>query len=175
MVSYSVKDQAKAWAEALQTGTEPAILDLARIVFGLSSDLDRLEKLGIGHDSKGKSLGEKKDACIFLLASSLVADGLASLSDLEANPLELVSGIHKVHFCCCYLPSSMVGVLTNVKKYPSLDRDYPGIIPVVDLKRVTLERYLSSWTSAKQRVSSLLRRGSHFMAILRAGLSSALK
>ena len=151
------------------------ISDIARLVLGLSSDGVRLEKLGSGSDGIGANIETKKDVCLSLLMSSLLANGLESLVDLEANPLEFVSGIHKVPFCGCYLPSSMVGVLTNVKKYPSLARDYPGIIPVVDLKRVTLEQYLSSWTSAKQRVSSLLRRGSHFMEILRAGLSSALK
>ena len=119
------------------------ILDLDRIVFGLSSDQYRLEKLGDGQDGKGKNLGEMKDVCLSLLMSSLLANGLTLLLDIEATPLELVSGIHKVHFCGCYVPSSIARVIISVKKYLSLARAYPGLPPVVYLKQVTLERYLS--------------------------------
>ena len=59
---------------------------------------------------------------ISLLTSSLLNNGLASLSDLEATPLELVYGIHKVPFCGFYLPSLMVGVLISVNKYLNLAR-----------------------------------------------------
>ena len=72
-----------------------------------------------------------------LLTSSLLNNGLALLSDLEATPLELVYGIHKVPFCGCYLPSLMVGVLISVNKYLNLARAYPELPPVVDLKGVT--------------------------------------
>ena len=99
MVSYAVKVQAHDWCYALQTEVEPSISDLDRIVFGLSSDQYRLEKLGDGHDEKGKNLGEMKDVCLSLLMSSLLANGLTLLLDIEATPLELVSGIHKVLFC----------------------------------------------------------------------------
>ena len=58
-----------------------------------------MEKLGDGQDGKEKNLGEKMDVCLSLLTSSLLANSLASLSDLEATPLELVSSIHKVYFC----------------------------------------------------------------------------
>ena len=68
----------------------------------------------------GKTLGEKKDIFISLLTSYILTNGLVSLEDLEVNPLELVSGIHKVPFNGCYLPSSMVGALTSVNKYLSL-------------------------------------------------------
>ena len=78
---------------------EPSVLDISRICFGLSSDQYRLKKLGYGQDGKGKNIGEKKDVCIYLLTSSLLANGLTSLLGLEANPLELVSCIHKVPFC----------------------------------------------------------------------------
>ena len=96
MVSDDVKAQAKAWDKALQTWVEPAISDLARIVFGLSSDLDRLEKMGIGQYGKGKSLGEKKDACLSLLTSSLITNGMTTIYDLEVTPLVLVSVIQKM-------------------------------------------------------------------------------
>ena len=99
----------------------------------------------------GKTLGEKKDIFISLLTLSLLTNGFALLEDLEATPLELVSGIHKVPFNGCYLPSSMVGALTPVKKYLSLDRFYPGLPPIVGMQRVTLEQYLSSWMPAKHK------------------------
>ena len=126
------------------------ISDIARLVLGLSSDGVRLEKLGSGSDGIGANIETKKDVCLSLLMSSLLANGLESLVDLEANPLEFVSGIHKVPFCGCYLPSSMVGVLISVNKYLILACAYPGLLPVVDLQIVTLERYLSYWTSAKK-------------------------
>ena len=120
-------------------------------IFGVSSDIYRLEKLGDVQDGKGESIREKKYICLSLLLLSLLANGLELLLDLEDNLLELVSVIHKVPFCKCYLPSSMVVVLISVKMYLSLDRAYPGLLHVVDLKRVTLQQYLSFWTSAKQK------------------------
>ena len=83
--------------------------------------------------------------------TSLLTNGLTLLVDLEATPLVLVSGIHKVPFNGYYLPPSMVGDLTSVKKYLNLARVYPGIPPIVDLQHVRLERYLSSWMSTKKR------------------------
>ena len=66
---------------------------------------------------KGRISG---DVFISLLMLSLRTDGLASLSDIEATPLELVSGINKVLFFGCYLPSLMVRVLISVKNYLNL-------------------------------------------------------
>ena len=103
--------------------------------FYISPDQDKLEKLGGCQDGKGKNLG---GCFISLLTSSLLPNGLVSLSDVEATPLELVSGIHKVPFFGCYLPSLMVGLLITVKKYLKLARAYPELPPVVDLKGVTL-------------------------------------
>ena len=114
-------------------------LGYSQTFFYLSPDRDRLEKLGNGKGGKGNNLEEKKDVCLYLLTLSLLANGAALLSDFEATTLELVYGIHKVPFCGCYLPSSMVGVLISVKKYLSLDLAYPRPPPVIDLKRVTLE------------------------------------
>ena len=104
MVSDDVSIQYKAWAKSLQTGVDPAILDLATIVFDLSPDQDRLEKLG-GFLHGGKNLGEKNYICLTLLTLSLISNGLASFEDLEATPLDLVSVIHKVPFCGFCLPS----------------------------------------------------------------------
>ena len=100
---------------------EPVISYIATIIFDLSTDQDRLDNVGDGLHG-GKNLGEEKDICLTLLTLSLLSNGLASLEDLEATPLELVSGIHKVIICGCYLPSSMVGDPTFVKKYLSSDR-----------------------------------------------------
>ena len=47
---------------------------------------------------KGRISG---DVFISLLMLSLRTDGLASLSDIEATPLDLVSGINNVLFCGC--------------------------------------------------------------------------
>ena len=44
-----------------------------------------------------------------------------------------------------------MGVLISVKKYLSLACTYPGPPPMVDIKRVMLERYLSSWTFSNQK------------------------
>ena len=95
-------------------------LGYSQTFFYLSPDRDRLEKLGNGKGGKGNNLEEKKDVCLYLLTLSLLANGLVLLPNLEATPLELVSGIHKVHFCGCYLPSSIVRVLIYVEEYLSL-------------------------------------------------------
>ena len=79
-----------------------------------------MEKLGDGQDGKMNNLGENKDVFLSLLTLYLLANGLVLLSDLEATPLELVSVIHKVPFCGCYLPSSIVRVLIYVEDYLSL-------------------------------------------------------
>ena len=45
----------------------------------------------------------------------------------------------------------MVGVLISVKKYLRLARACPGLPPVIDLKQVTLKKYVSYLTSDKQK------------------------
>ena len=97
-----------------------------------------MEKLGSSSGGKGGNIGDKKYVCIYLLTPSLLVNGLESLADLEATPLYLVSGIHAVPFCGCYLPSSMVGVIISVKKYLSLSCAYPGLLPVEYFQRATL-------------------------------------
>ena len=146
-----MKTQASAWANALWNGKEPLISDLSDLVFDLSSLAYRLENLGDDKDEDGLNIDTKKETCLTLLTLSILQNGLKSLENLEANPLVLVSGIHKVLFCGCYLPLLIVGVLIYVKKYPILARVYPGLTPVIGMFRVTLERCLSSWTSANQK------------------------
>ena len=134
-----MKTQASAWANALWNGKEPLISDLADLVFDLSSLAYRLENLGDDKDEDGLNIDTKKETCLTLLTLSLLQNGLNYLEDIEATPLELVSGIHKVPFCGCHLTITMVGVLFSMKKYLSLACVYPGINPVVGMLRVMLE------------------------------------
>ena len=149
MVDISMKTLAVVWADALQTGKEPLILDLSELVFGLSASEVRLDKLGNDKDKDGLDIDTKKAKCLTLLTQSLLQNGLESLEELEATPSKLVSGVYKIPFLGCYLPLSTVGFLISVKKYLSLARVYPAPPPVVGVLRVMLEGYLSSWTSAK--------------------------
>ena len=63
---------------------------------------------GIGPEEK---LQAKKDTCISLLTSSLLANDIF----LEATPLALVSDIYKVPFNGRYLPPLMVGPRISAK------------------------------------------------------------
>ena len=44
-------------------------------------------------DHAGQSLEQKTQTCLTLLTPSILANGIASLDDLEATPMVLVSGI----------------------------------------------------------------------------------
>ena len=101
-------------------------MDLSELVFGLSALAVRLDKLGDNKDKYGPDIDTKRSKCLTLLTQYLLQNGLELLEELEANPLELVSGIHKVPFLSCYLPILMVGVLISVKKYLSLALVYPA-------------------------------------------------
>ena len=61
----------------------------------------------------------------------------------------LISGIHKATYCGCYIPLSIVGYVTSVKKLLRLSRIYPGLPPVVDMPIVMIEGYPSLWDSVK--------------------------
>ena len=67
MVDISMKTLAVAWADALQTGKEPLILDLSELVFGLSASEVRLDKLGNDKDKDGLDIDTKKAKCLTLL------------------------------------------------------------------------------------------------------------
>ena len=49
-------------------------------------------------DHLGKNIEQKTQTCFTPLTLSLLANRIATLDDLEANPLVLVSGIFKVPF-----------------------------------------------------------------------------
>ena len=138
-----MKAQAIDWANALHNGQEPVVCDLSTIIFELSSCKSRLEDLGSDkHD--GKIFFQKKQIRLSLLTLYLLTNGIATLNDLEANPLVLVFGIFKVPFNGCYLPLSILGALISAKQYLRLARVYPGLPPIADLESATLERQLSS-------------------------------
>ena len=73
MAPNKVNAQSHDWAAALLTGNEPSVFDLAVIVFGLSSSKDRLEAMMAG-DNREEELKAKKDECLSLLTSSLLAN-----------------------------------------------------------------------------------------------------
>ena len=98
MADTIVNTQTSAWDETLLTGKEPLISDLAKLVFDLSSLAHRLDNLVDDKDEDGLDINTKKAMCLTLLTLSLLQNGLDLLKDLEATPLELVSGIHKVPF-----------------------------------------------------------------------------
>ena len=149
-MDITVRTQAAAWDDSLWTGKEPLISDLAEIMFGLYSSAVRLEKLGEDKDKDGINIDTKISKCLTLLTQSLLQNGLELLEELEATPLELVSGIHKVPFLGRYLPLSIVGVLISMKNYLRLACVYPVLPLALGMLRFTLEGYLSSWTSAKK-------------------------
>ena len=98
-----MKTLAVSWADALRTGKEPLISDLSDIVFGLSSLAVRLENLGDDKDKDSLDINAKKGKflTLLLLTQSLLQNGLASLDELDATRLELVSRIYKVPFLGC--------------------------------------------------------------------------
>ena len=95
MSSNEVKAQHKDWAAALFTGNEPSGCDLDVVIFGLSSSKGRLETMIVG-DGREVKIKEKKDACLSLLTSSLITNGMTTIYDLEVTPLVLVSVIQKM-------------------------------------------------------------------------------
>ena len=140
----SAKTLALVWATALWTRMEDSTSDLATFIFGLSLQGVRLCEWGDSLDVDGVSFYTKKEACLILLTKLIRVNGLKYLEDLCATPLELVSGIHEGSAHGCYLPLSIVGDLISVKKFLSLARVYPGLLPVVSLNKVSLEGNLSS-------------------------------
>ena len=55
-----MKTQASAWDDALRTGKEPLVLDLAELVFGLSALAVSLDKLGDYKNKYGLDIDTKK-------------------------------------------------------------------------------------------------------------------
>ena len=109
--------------------------ELATFIFGLSSQEVRLQKWGKGPSIDEEIFMKNMSKCLTLLTKSLLYNGLESLEDLYATPLDLVSGIHKGSAHGGYIPLLMVGALISVNFFLSLSRSYPGLPPVVTLYR----------------------------------------
>ena len=60
MAEESVRTQASVWDDALWTGKEPLVSDLSKIIFGLSSSVDRLTKLGNDKDKDDVYIDTKR-------------------------------------------------------------------------------------------------------------------
>ena len=150
MPANEVKDQHKHWLEALSTTDDTMVCDLDRIVFHLSYLKTRLEAVLAG-DCNLIDLTRKRDSCLSLLTSSLTANGMRTLADLEGMPNDLVSTITKVPFLGRYLPHSMAASLVLAKEYLSLRRIHPNLPAIQDVTRLQLDSYLSSWSSAKKK------------------------
>ena len=82
-----LKTQASAWSDALWTGKEPLISDLAEIFSGLSSSAIRLEKLGDDKDKDGLNIDTKKENCLIFLTQYLLQNILEFMEELEETPL----------------------------------------------------------------------------------------
>ena len=114
MPTNEVKDQHKLWLEALSTSNDTTVCELASIIFDISSSKTRLEAVLAG-DRSEEELTRKKEMCLSLSTSSLTANGMRTLADLEGMPHDVVSMIPKVPSNGRYLPHSMVAPLVSVK------------------------------------------------------------
>ena len=150
MSTNEVKDQHNAWVVDLSAGDDTPLCELAYIIFDISFSGIRLEFLFAG-DAHREELKVKKATCLSLLTSSLTSIGMWTLEELEGTPLSLVSLIPKVPFNCRCLPPSMVAPLVSAREYLGLRRVHPGLPDLMELTRLKIDMYLSSWSSAKQK------------------------
>ena len=110
MPDSEVKDHHKKWLDALSTTENTAVCGLVRIVFDLSSVKEMLEEVLVC-DLNKTVLNKKKDSCLSLFTSSLAANGMRTLADLEGMPSDLVSMIPKIPWLGQYLPHPLVAAL----------------------------------------------------------------
>ena len=82
-----MRTQASTWDNSLQTGKDPLVLDLSKLVFGLSYLADRLAKLVNDKDKEDVNINTNRATCFTLLTLSLLQNVLKSLEDIEATPL----------------------------------------------------------------------------------------
>ena len=150
MSTNEVKDQHNAWLATLSTPDYTMVCELAGVIFDHSCSRTRLEAVLAG-EGNAAALKGKEYTCLFLLASSLTANGMRSLADLEGMPLGLVSLIPKVPFNGRYLPHSIVAPLVLVREYLGLRCVHPSLPGIRELTRLHLDSYLSSWSSANQK------------------------
>ena len=79
MAVGSVENQASAWDDALWTGKEPLVSDLAKLVFGLSFSEDKLDKLGNYKYKEGLDINTKIATYLTPKTSFFLHNGLKSL------------------------------------------------------------------------------------------------
>ena len=148
MPAHDAKELCKKWSAALSTSKDTTVGDLGRIIFGLSSSKQKLEADFLGN-LDGAVLNSKRDICIILLTSSIAANGMRSLADLEGMPNDLIDMIPKATSLGRYLPHQMMAVLVLSKQYLSLMCIHPSLPDIEDVTRLQLDSYLSFWSSVK--------------------------
>ena len=75
----------------------------------------------------GGILISKRDMCLTLLTSSLAANGMWSLADLEGIPSDLITMISEATLLGGYLPHQMMVLLVLAKQYISLMCIHPSL------------------------------------------------
>ena len=173
MNAHDAKDLCKKWLTSLSTNKDTTTSELGRIIFGLSSSKQKLEE-DLPDDQDEVLLTSKRDLCLTLLLSSLDANIMRSLAELEGMPSDVLTMIPKATSLGRYLPHQMMAVLVLAKQYLSLRRIHPSLLAIQDVTRLQLDGYLLSCSSVKERGSSLVLRRSHLMGILKSGPRSAL-
>ena len=118
------KTLSKKWVEALSTDQDPKRSELARLIFGLSSSKEKLERDLA--DDLGGDLTSRKGTCLTLLTSSLTHNHLRSLGDLRGMQDNMITNISKATSPRRYMPNTMVSTLVIVKQYLSLKSIYPS-------------------------------------------------
>ena len=88
-----------------------------------------MDKLGDNKDKYVLNIDTNIVKGLTLLTLSLLHNGIKLMKELEAILSELVSGIHKVTFCGCYLPFSKVGFYLREKVTQSNSR-LPRVSPL---------------------------------------------
>ena len=87
------KSLTKKWLEVLTTDQDLLSSELARLIFELSSSKQKLEE-DLADDRDG-DLTSPEDSCLNLLTSSLSANGMRSLADLEGMPSDMITMVPK--------------------------------------------------------------------------------
>ena len=142
------KSLTKKWLEVLSTDEDNLTSELGRLIFGLSSSKQKLEEDLLDDPDEGL-LTSRKDLCLTLVTSSLTANGMRLLADLEGIPSDLITMIPKANLLGRYMPHQMVAVLVLVKQYLYLRHFHPSLPAIKDVTRLQLYGYLSSWSSVK--------------------------
>ena len=135
MTSNDAKYLTKKWLKGLSTDKYNSTSELGRLIFGLSSSNQKLEK-DLFDDPDKDLLTRRKYLCLTLLTFSLTVNDMRSLSDLEGMPSNLITMILKATSLGRYMPHQMVAVIVLVKQYLSLRRFHPSLPAIKDVTRL---------------------------------------